>query len=940
MVLSSSRKITNAVAAALRGAVPLSLTSDRARRARLLAVAAAVALGWSVQSHALGLGDIQLRSALNQPLDAEILLSSVKADELSRINVRLADEVAYLTSGVERAPALGALAFTVVAQGKGAVIKVTTRDPVKEPFLDFIIEVNWPAGRLLREYTVLLDPPVFAGESDAAIAAPDAATAPAPVSRRASRSDLSATASGAAGSGVAATIPSGVASAGVPTAGVSTLSGATYGPTQRSDTLRGIAQQVRPGDQYSLDQVMMALYQGNPDAFFDENINNLRAGVVLRTPDDQAIAQLSQSQAAQQAREHYRRWLESRRIKSAAGGGAVGTQAGFAPMAGSGSSTSGTAGGNAQLRLLSPDDSDVSGRGGGFGGDGGSAFSDIAALDKLEKRELADRVIALESELQKMQRLVTLKDDLLAQFQSRAAGDAGMGDMATGDMSGMAAQTAMPPQQPAQQQSPSTANQGAATATTPPPAVPDSPKPQPAQTAAKQSPESDQMLMNPQMLAMIIGVLLLAGAGVWNLVRRQQRAQEYDLPYAPEDASGAGKVNFAAVAPNLGQVAPAAAPAVAVATAAPMGSGFAAPQEFAGTGIDALETDESDIDPVAEADVYLAYRRFQQAEELIRDALRKEPGREDLQLKMLEIYFGSGNKEAFEAQAEALYAMLGGEETETWSKVIEMGQELCPDHPLFGGVRHGDSLDEMGGSRARSAFAAAGAATAAAGAMAADHEQEFAPLWETGESGAQAGFMEENHGGYGQTHTADHSLDFSTDGFSGGPLFEDHNHPDLSDEMTQGPAAGGLDFDLSGFDLDKFGKADESVDASAAQAEAGNNLDFDFNILSGSATESGGFGGADMTSIEGSRHEHSMGDSLANSGEVEEVFTGLEDAELGADGTDLFGGSDMVGTKLDLARAYIDMDDRDGARGILNEVLDEGNDHQKAEARELIDKIS
>lgn len=919
--------------------------------------AACAALVWSVQVHALGLGDIEVNSALNQPLDADISLLSVKPDEVSRINVRLADDIAYLTSGVEKTALINQLVFAVTEQSGDVIVKVSTREPIKEPFLDFIIEVNWPSGRLLREYTVLLDPPVFAGESASAVTAPQAeppVATPAPTPSRASRPAAGAS-RGADASGTAtqrapaAPAPStGSADAGALASETTTTPNATtgeYGPVGRSETLGTIAKQVRPGDQYSLEQVMMALYRANPDAFFDENINNLRAGAVLRTPTEQAIADVSQSRAVQEAREHYRRWLDARRKKSAAGGEAGGTEAGLAAMGssdpgGGKRASSATTESDGQLRLLSPEDAAVTGRGGDGTGTDGSAFADLTELDGLEKRELQDRIVALESELQKMQRLVTLKDDLLTQFQSRATNDSEFGatpeqspvDNASVESlpqeSAMGEMTAQPDTADQNQPTPNEANAG-----TPPPAIHEDNVP--AGAATDQAATDDDhasteeswtsMLMNPQILALLVGLLLLLGAGGWMMARRRrQAAEEYELPYVADEP--------AVKLPSAAELAQRSQPVPAVA-AQGMTPSFAGSEEFGAGGLEALETDESEIDPVAEADVYLAYRRFQQAEELIREALRKEPDRQDLQLKMLEIYFGSGNKEAFEAQAEALYAMLGGEDNETWQRVMDMGQELCPDHPLFSGAAapSGASGHTYAAQAGLSAGAAA-TATAAGG--------DFSAMWDTADSGfnsAAIGSNPEqrisNQGSDGDIDNPFASLNFET-GLGQGSTVK----PSGRQEVAQAGMAdlgqdGGLDFDLSGFDFDKLGStSDDSPLARDDAAMFANN--FSTAEQSGVDDQPGrreGFANAAGAGPDDFAHLIS-----GSQGEVEEVFTGLDD---GAEGEDLFAGSDMVGTKLDLARAYIDMDDRDGARNILHEVIEEGNDTQKAEAQELIKKI-
>lgn len=910
-------------------------------------LAICISLTWPIHSYALGLGDIEVTSALNQPLDAEISLLSVKPDEVSRINVRLADDIAYLTSGVDKPSLLNQLIFTVIEQDGNVAVKVSTRDAVKEPFLDFIIEVNWPSGRLLREYTILLDPPVFAGESAPAVTAPQAEPSTTASGSAANRTSRPATAAESPRPEIASRASADLAPAqgegSAKSAGVSNGTAAPdeYGPVGRSETLGTIARRIQPSQQYSLEQVMMALYRTNPDAFFDENINNLRAGAVLRTPDDAAIADVSQSQAVQEAREHYRRWLDARQKKNAAGGDIIETEAGLAAMgsdtAGAGRAAAPSTAADGQLRLLSPEDAVVTGRGGeGEGGSGADngAFSDLAELDNLEKDELQDRIVALESELQKMQRLVTLKDDLLTQFQSRPSGDSEFGvaaEQSTGESAPRESFTQASPAGNAAEQ-PVSAEQSeppveAATGT-PPPAIPEEAAPAVEPTGGeasrgdRQSPEKSwaSMLMDPQVLALLVGLLLLLGAGGWMMARRRrQAADEYDLPYIADETGVT--LPSAAELTQRSQ----SSPGTSMQEIAPS---FAASEEFGAGGLEALETDESEIDPVAEADVYLAYRRFQQAEELIREALRKEPDRQDLQLKMLEIYFGSGNKEAFEAQAEALYAMLGGENNEIWQRVIDMGQELCPDHPLFSGA----SVPAVG-EHSYVTQASAGAAVATATAMA--DSDDFGTMWDTpgrgfgnGTSGTAAARAPES-----AVDNPFAALNFESGLGQGSTVSSSGRQEAAQVNTTNFPEDNGLEFDLSGFDFDKLGPAaGESPFAQDEAAVFSNNFSMQSRQERDSQSGQQDFASQSGQAVGGLSSRLMSG----NQGEVEEVFTGLDD---GAEGEDLFAGSDMVGTKLDLARAYIDMDDRDGARNILHEVIEEGNETQKAEAHELIKKI-
>lgn len=891
-------------------------------------------LGMAIVSdpaRALGLGDIEVRSALNQPLDAEISLLSVKADDASRINVKLADDIAYLTSGIERTASLSQLAFSVgTGAGGKTVVKVVSQDPIKEPFLDFIIEINWPNGRLLREYTILLDPPVFAGDSSASIAAPSRGRSsfdspPEPISPSAVTPRSTANSSPAATQTGASSVTS---SKRVPTSAQTSGPGAGEYKVKPSESLRSIADSINPNsNDYSSEQVMMAMYRLNPDAFFDDNINNLKKGYVLRAPDEAQVAESSRSDAAKQAREHYDRWLQRRKVKNAAAPDKVGSEAGLAAMGDAAKpSVRKQSKPDAQLRLLSPEEGDSLGAGGQAKAKGAGAAADKEIVE-LENRELKDQISSLKEQLATMERLITLKTDAMVELQKKAGTDAKEPSSATGSPPAETP-TEATPVAPAPQTQANTPNPAQAPAAS-----------QPAKKVRDQKTQPETVesswidaLMEPRLLAMLVGVVLLLGAGVWMFLRRRREANEseFEMPF---DEESAAPVEIKLPTSNRR-----AAPAIAE----PMpdsGLDFGNGSGYQSAGLETFETDESEIDPIAEADVYLAYRRFQQAEDLIRDALKREPQREELHLKMLEIYFGSGNKEGFEAQAEALYAILGGAETDTWHKVVSMGQELCPDHPLFG----------SGGEPALAAPAQSSVGPRSTGAVVTAADQ-YAPLWQedssvneamdeaSAESSPFAGY-DDGAGKSARGVSDDHVMSFDPAATKSGSVMKSGRDERVS-ESASVARENAMDFDLSGFAFDKpanNGGHDDSAESHDSVA------DFDFSKM-----DHGNFdtdlSASDDAIGKRARSEHELDTALQglghNLGEGDEVFTGLDDVGLGDEGDDdLFSGADMVSTKLDLARAYIDMDDREGARGILSEVLEEGNNSQKQEATELMRKL-
>jgi FimV-like protein len=384
-------------------------------RKLVLAIAAASALS-SGMAHALGLGEVTLQSQLNQPLVAEIELvegGDLSADELIP---RLASPEAFNKAGVDRQFFLTDLKFTPVLKPNGkSVIRVTSNKPMREPYLNFLVEVLWPNGRLQREYTMLLDPPLYTAHSVTPVAVQPPATAAASAPRKQPS---------AARPTVAATQP-----ATTSTATATTLAGNEY-KTTANDNLWDIANRARAGG--SVHQAMLAIQELNPQAFIDNNINRMKSGQVLRLPDAQQINSRTQSAAIAQVNQQTAAWRESRSIAASARqlDASKRSSAAVAPAKIERSDN---------LKLVA-DGSDK----GGAGSDKGSA-GNKALLDKLavaqesldstnrENAELKSRIADLQSQLDKLQRLVQLKNDQMAKLQAYLAAQ-GQAPAATPDV--------------------------------------------------------------------------------------------------------------------------------------------------------------------------------------------------------------------------------------------------------------------------------------------------------------------------------------------------------------------------------------------------------------------------------------------------------------------------------------------------------------------------
>jgi pilus assembly protein FimV len=862
----------------------VTLRKGRHFKMRRLALVVAVAMA-SGRADALGLGDIELHSALNEPLNAEVRLLAEHPGELKNAVVKLAPNEEFTRAGIERPAILSDLNFTIVTAKDGAsVVKITSTQPVREPFLDFVVQMSWQSGRLLREYTVLLDPPVFGEEKAAPVAAPEMASSPAPQPmpqpEPASVPETSqSTTPAKAETSVPSTRPAPAprearrhmeSSAPAPVAGKVTKSpttGAkTYGLTQRTDTLWNIANTLRPDDSVSVYQMMMALLKANPQAFYNHNVNGLMAGYVLRVPEKSVVAAVDEAEAVREAARQYEQWQRSKQgvTTPAESGKATPSTIEQTPGAHTADGAQDQEKETARLRLVAPGNAAASSAG-GVQAEIDKLRGDLAiALEssdstKRESEELRSRVTALEEQISSLQRLLTLKDQALSDMQKRSG-------------------IAVPP-----------TAQAPAPATTVTPNEPPKPivKPGPAKPAPKaaEKPSLD-LSANPALIGAAAGAALLLLSVVWLIVRRRRSSAadeaedtEQPEPVSAETAMPAINIQFADEEQTE-------APAMEGANDARMNQvaeevAQHAEQDMSQTtsDLDVLHTPEGDIDPIVEADVYLAYRRYQQAEALVQGALARQPNRQDLQAKLLEIYYAAKNAGAFQTLAQTLFANLASNPDDPlWQRIVPMGRELCPDHELF--AAPADSHDEQSVTSARDTLFNQDSDLSAGQAFAGDASD-----------GAQESY----------------DLNLGMAGASAAPQEEKMD-----------------------FDLNLGGETAVLEETQQSSASLGESLD-----MAGASTAM-----ADKAKAAVPAESESAQDKTQNSWEIDSALSDYGNIDFGLDDSDLLAGTDVVGTKLDLARAYIDMGDNESATEILKEVAEEGNEQQKQEAKTLMEKMA
>lgn len=388
-------------------------------KVRKLAVALALVGGLgSGLAHALGLGEVELQSYLNEPLDADISLRNTEQVKAGDVYVKLAPPEVFKRVGVDRNFFLTNLKFEVRTSPDGQlVVNITSRQAVREPYLDFLIEVTWPSGKLLREYSLLLDPPAYAEQDNSQQTVRPAQTSSSAGSSERSDSASSSTARDNRSDSSASSNNQSDSKQG--------SRQDTFGPTSASDTLWTIALKVRPDAGYSPQQVMLALQALNPQAFMDGNINRLKRGEVLRLPTAEQVARLSSSQAVREVTAQNKALKKSSAPVDA-------TEQQTADSASPEQPASGD-----ELRLMAADDKAASAvEGASAGGENGvaggskNAGNTVATMEELDKSErendeLNSRVGDLESQVETLQRLIELKNSQLAQMQQKAGSEAG-----------------------------------------------------------------------------------------------------------------------------------------------------------------------------------------------------------------------------------------------------------------------------------------------------------------------------------------------------------------------------------------------------------------------------------------------------------------------------------------------------------------------------------
>jgi pilus assembly protein FimV len=901
-------------------------------RKLVLAMAAASALS-SGMANALGLGELTLKSAQNQPLDAEIELLDVRDLKATEVAPSLAPPEEFSKAGVAFPTYLEDLTFTPVINPNGkSVLRVTSSQPLPGPVVKFLVQVMWPQGRLLRDYSVLLDQAKAQGEKPAAGNVTPAMT------------------------------------------------GASSYTTQRRDTLWQIAARNTQGG--SIQQTMIAIQALNPDAFIGNNINQLKVGQVLRLPDQQQIQSIAQGEANREVAEQYAAWREGRRLGPRARQ-LDATRRGAAEAA-----PSRIAQGD-NLRLVSPGNQADAGQ--------AKALSDKLAMaqesldtSRRDNEELKSRMADLQSQLDKLQRLIELKNSQLARLEGQGAA-----------ASTAAAAT---PDQPAVQPAPAAAD----AASKPVPAAQPVPASQPKGAL-------DAVLGNPWLLGIIAGSsILVLALLLWLLARKRKAQQEAEkhlrMARALEEEQGTGFDSDTESFDGVEATEPGVtlSPAVVAASAA----AAVAAEKVAEPAAEAEPEPEPQADPhaalLAQVDQCLSEGRLNRAADLLEPAVAAAPERDDLRLKLMDVYARQGDQSAFAEQERQLPA--------SEQNVAEVAG-LKERYPAMLGLGAAALAAEMDEQYVQELLHDEPEAPVVADVVP-DEVSGFEPQAEAEPEAVGQAEPEAELDAFDEVPALDVS---GLDGQDLDSAFDLSLDDELADEdplaasvLDEPVAQGGVPDELViaepvldepvqeeaqpeeppfAVDAELQADADADFEAMLAQAEpqpAVDLSDFDLDISEPVApatpdtVEQGPVDVAAELAAFDSEPEFdpvsefdlpsdfdlslSLDDdspatkSFASelddvNAELDKLSQSLETPSLEPHFTsedavaqpepeplddldfDFFSGSDEVATKLDLARAYIDMGDSQGARDILDEVVKDGDDSQRQEAEDMLSRL-
>ena len=640
----------------------------------VLATAAALALlGASLDAQALALGAITVRSALGEPLRAEIEVPQISSEEAATLKASVGSPEAFRAAGVDYPAALAGARVTLQRRANGqAYLRVAGERTVNEPFLGIVIEANWANGRVVRDYTMLVDPPGRAAPP--AVTVTPSQVAPAPATVQAPRVAAAPAPAPATEAGARprrdiqpAEVPRRAAAPGGDGAPVTVQRGDTAGSIARAHAIDGV----------SLDQMLVAMLRANPQAFIKGNVNLMRAGAVLQMPSAEQASATSR-QTARRAVVAQTRDFQAYRLGVAQRSGATRV------AAATGSASGGVQPEVQDSRAAAPSQDRLK-----LSRSGTQSGAESQLAQSRQAQEQSERVAELNKNLSELAKLQAASGNAPAAAINVPTGAPAATTPAPAPAPAAPPEPATPAATPASaaaeaSSAPASATPpvagtasaaavatDAASAATAAASAEAAPAPRPTPTAPPPPPVAepsflDALTDNPLLPIAGAGLLaLLAGYGVYRSRQRKKDAAPLDSSFIesrlqPDSffgASGGQRVDTRDGRPS---------------------AGGSSSMVYSPSQLDAA----GDVDPVAEADVYLAYGRDMQAEEILKEALRTHPARIGVHRKLAEIYAKRRDARALEAIASEAYGVVKGEGPD-WEAITSLGSELEPDNPLY-----------------------------------------------------------------------------------------------------------------------------------------------------------------------------------------------------------------------------------------------------------------
>ncbi|MBC3886269.1 FimV/HubP family polar landmark protein [Undibacterium griseum] len=917
---------------------------------KALSVAVASTLLFVSNAHATGMGRLTVLSSLGQPLRAEIELTSPDKDEVGSLVPKLASADAFRQANIDFNPALLSFRFAIEQRGTGYVIKVNSTQAMNEPFVDMLLEMNSSNGKLLREYTFLLDPAELRNSQSPQVSSPNVVNSKAQTGGTAESvgSRLSANTATAGGTSTSLQIKKN-------TAATPVQSSAGEYSVKAGDTLGKVAGAYRK-DGISLDQMLVSLYRANPQAFIGNNMNRLKAGQILVIPDTESVRAASNSEAHSVVMAHaadfnaYRNKLadyvertpaaKSQSVKQTASG-AISAKVKEVP----------------NLTAESPDKLKLSKAAASTPGANGKGVSEE---DKLAKNKAAadasNRVKELEKNVNDLQRLLEIKNKDLASKEAelnvKGKQDTKMAAASAAQEKAAAVPApASAPASSAQQVSASAAVSATASATAVPASVSASaasvtkpPRRRPVPPPPPPEPGFFDSISDFLVPGGALILALLGGVGLWanNRKKKLQQFEDSILTGSSMKANSMfGSTGGQSVDTNNSV----------------FNSNFAP---------SASQLDANEVDPVAEADVYIAYGRDSQAEEILKEALRTQPDRHAVRVKLLEIYFARKDAKTFERLASELYGMTSGE-GEEWAQAASMGIVLEPGNPLYAGGQakaeagvsvlgvttqpledldpdallanslSRDMLDAISiidtASKPESPTLTDGGAHAVeeAAPLHMDHAVDLDFDLGLGESevpvipeSAPAAAMQPAQEEVPVVDFGTIDFDFGDHKTSTEPAPPEHDSAQLSADESVSVGLDMLDFNLSPE------KEQASAPVPADKNVSGTTEGLDLEMMQDEKTEHEAQASTD--SVSAFEFDLSGIDLELEPAKVQEEQPAHSEPVVAEAETE----NAEMSTKLDLAVAYHEIGDKEGARELLDEVMKGGNASQKARAESML----